>query len=65
MTLPKINKNLHQNNESTNISWNQALADEKTKLGVCKLLSAKLRAAIKYFRIQMKAWQAFSESSDK
>lgn len=59
MTFTKVNKTLHDNNEIANISWNQLLKDTKAKLAECKLVSAKLRAAIKYFKRQIHAGEPF------
>jgi hypothetical protein len=59
MPITKSNKNLHENNESVKLSWNQALTDAKAQLGECKLRSAKLRAAIKYFKKQLMAGEPF------
>jgi hypothetical protein len=59
MSTPKNNKNIHENNESVKLSWNQALEDAKAQLGECRLRSAKLRAAIKYFKKQMTPGEPF------
>jgi hypothetical protein len=67
MAFSKSKKNLHEINESANISWNQLLTKANMLLAEYaeyKVRSAKLRAAIKYFETQKKAGVPFPVSDN-